>query len=58
MSKSERDEPLNLPEAEEISNLFVTGGMIDAFNVDCGGRHVGCVSKSILVCLMDFELSK
>jgi hypothetical protein len=45
MSKSERDEPLNLPEAEEISNLFVTGGMIDAFNVDCGGRHVGCGFK-------------
>ncbi len=37
MPKSERNESLNLPEAEEIPNLFVAGGMIDAFNVDCGG---------------------
>ena len=53
MSKSERDESLNLPEAEEIPNLLVAGGMIDAFNVDCGGRHVGCGSKSTLVCLVN-----
>jgi hypothetical protein len=37
MPKLLHDEPLTLPEAEEIPNLLVASGMIDAFNVDCGG---------------------
>jgi len=37
MPKLEHDEVLNLPEAKEIPNFFVAGGMIDAFNVNCGG---------------------
>jgi len=37
MLKLNHDEPLNIPEAEEIPDLLVASSIIDAFNVHCGG---------------------